>query len=143
MSETVGKHLGNFFGTFLEYDANNNSSILREFMRLKFRVDVRKRLKRKKKICKKDKTKVIVQCKYEKLGDFCFVCGSCHIQKDFAKRNLKEMELRSHGNGEAGFEHHQEGVPAVVGVSGCVRKKMVVGVLQVARKVTTTKIRGR
>lgn len=27
MSETVGKHLGYFFGTFLEYDANNNSSI--------------------------------------------------------------------------------------------------------------------
>lgn len=27
MTETVGKHLGNFFGTFIAYDANNNSSI--------------------------------------------------------------------------------------------------------------------
>lgn len=33
MSETVGRQVGNFFDTFLEYDPNNNSSIWREFMR--------------------------------------------------------------------------------------------------------------
>lgn len=75
MSENVGKQLGNFFGHFIEYDPNNNSSIWREFMRLKIRIDIRKPLKRKKKICRKDKSEVVVQCKYEKLGDFCFICG--------------------------------------------------------------------
>lgn len=75
MSEVVGKHLGNFFGTFLSYDPNNNTSIWRESMRLKIRVDARKPLKRKKKICKKDGTECIVHCKYERLGDFCFICG--------------------------------------------------------------------
>lgn len=50
MTENVGKQLGDFFGTFLQYDVNNNSSIWRECMRLKVRVDVRKPLKRKKKI---------------------------------------------------------------------------------------------
>lgn len=49
MSEVVVKQLGNFFGTFLEYDTNNNSNIWREFMRLRIRMDVRKPLKRKKK----------------------------------------------------------------------------------------------
>lgn len=75
MTEAIGKQLGNFFGSFVQYDSNNNSSIWREYMRLCIKVDVRNPLKRKKKICRKDKSEVIVQCKYEKLGDFCFVCG--------------------------------------------------------------------
>ncbi|KAL8126745.1 hypothetical protein AgCh_013868 [Apium graveolens] len=53
MTEVVEKQLGNFFGRFLQYDTKNNSSIWREFMRLRIRVDVRRPLKRKKKICKK------------------------------------------------------------------------------------------
>lgn len=57
MSEVVGKQLGNFFGNFIQYDLNNNSSIWREFMRLRIRVDIRKPLKRRKKICKKDKNR--------------------------------------------------------------------------------------
>lgn len=48
MTEQVGKQLGDFFGTFVLYDPNNNSSIWRECMRLKILVDVRKPLKRKK-----------------------------------------------------------------------------------------------
>ncbi|KAL8106742.1 hypothetical protein AgCh_023488 [Apium graveolens] len=39
MSEVVGKQLGNFSGTFLLYDTKNNSSIWREYMRLRIRVD--------------------------------------------------------------------------------------------------------
>lgn len=54
MLETVGKQLGNFFGEFLEYDAKNNTSIWRECMRVRIRVDARKPLKRRKKIVKKD-----------------------------------------------------------------------------------------
>lgn len=44
-------------------------------MRIKIRLDVRKPLKRKKKIKRKNGTKVIVTCKYERLGDFCFAGG--------------------------------------------------------------------
>lgn len=90
MSESVGKQLGNFFGTFLEYDSNNNSSIWRDFMRLKIRIDVRRPLKRKKKICKKDKSEVIVQCKYERLGDFCFICGLLSHTERFCKKKLED-----------------------------------------------------
>lgn len=67
MTEAVGKALGNFFGDFLEYDAKNNFSIWRECMRLRIRLDVRKPLKRKKKIVKKDGTGFTVSCKYERL----------------------------------------------------------------------------
>lgn len=48
MSESIGKKLGNFMGSFIEYDPNNNKSIWRECMRIRIMVDVRKPLKRKK-----------------------------------------------------------------------------------------------
>lgn len=73
MYEPVGKQLGNFFGRFVLYDPSNNSSIWREYMRIKISLDVRKPLKRKKKICKRDKSEFVVHCKYEKLGDICFI----------------------------------------------------------------------
>lgn len=75
MTEAAGKQLGNFFGSFIAYDPNNNTSIWRECMRIKISIDVRQPLKRKKKICKRNGVECIVQCKYERLGDFCFVCG--------------------------------------------------------------------
>lgn len=44
-------------------------------MRLRIKLDVRKPIKRKKKIIKKDGTEFTVNCKYERLGEFCFSCG--------------------------------------------------------------------
>lgn len=88
MSESVGKQLGNFFGSFLSYDLRNNTSIWREYMRIRIKVDVRLPLKRKKKICKKDKSDFIVNCKYEKLGDFCFVCGMLTHTERFCKKKI-------------------------------------------------------
>lgn len=95
MSESVGKQLGNFFGTFPEYDSNNNSSIWREFMRLKVRIDVRRPLKWKKKICKKDKSEVRVHCKYGRLGDFCFICGLLSHTGWFCKKKLDDKGASS------------------------------------------------
>lgn len=48
------------FWEFLEYDHKNNTSIWREYMRIKVRVDVRKPLNRKKKIIKNNKEEVVV-----------------------------------------------------------------------------------
>lgn len=53
MTESVGKQLGNFFGSFVSYDLSNNANIWHEYMRIKIRMDVHVPLKRKKKICKK------------------------------------------------------------------------------------------
>ncbi|XP_074361558.1 uncharacterized protein At4g02000-like [Apium graveolens] len=74
MLETVGRQLGNFFGEFLEYDARNSMS-WRDCMRVRIKIDVHKPLKRKKKIIKKDGSKIIVEYRYERLGEFCFSCG--------------------------------------------------------------------
>ncbi|XP_074344237.1 uncharacterized protein LOC141683421 [Apium graveolens] len=101
MSEAVGKQLGNFFGSFIQYDSNNNSSIWRDFLRLRVRVDVRKPLKRKKKICKKDKSEVIIHCKYEKLGDFCFIFGLLSHTERFCKKKFEGegTEITNEWNG--------------------------------------------
>lgn len=90
MMQTVGKQLGNFFGVFLEYDSKNNSSIWRECMRVRIWLDVRKPLKRKKKIIRKDGSNFTVTCKYERLGDFCFSCGMVTHTERFCRRNLEK-----------------------------------------------------
>lgn len=89
MTETVGTQLGNFFGSFVMYDPNNNSSIWRECMRIKISFDVRQPLKRKKKICRKNGSECIVQCKYERLGDFCFVCGQVTHTERFCDKKTQ------------------------------------------------------
>lgn len=88
MTEAVGWQLGNFFGSFVSYDQSNNASIWREYMRLKIKVDVRLPIKRRKKICRRDKSECIVNCKYEKLGDFSFLCGLLSHTERFCKKKL-------------------------------------------------------
>lgn len=88
MTEAAGKQLGDFFGSFLSYDPNNNSSIWRECMRIRIKVDVRKPLKRKKNICRKNGAECIVLCKYERLGDFCFTCGMITHTERFCNKRL-------------------------------------------------------
>lgn len=65
MLETVGKQLGNFFGEFLLYDSKNNTFIWRKCMRIKIRIDMRKPLKCKKKVTRKNGQDFVVICKYE------------------------------------------------------------------------------
>lgn len=60
MTEAAGKQLGDFFGSFLLHDPNNNSSISRECVRLKIKIDVWRPLRRKKKICRKNEGECIV-----------------------------------------------------------------------------------
>lgn len=50
MSEGIGRQLGNFIGKYVYYDSNNNSSIWRNYMRIRLAIDVRVPLKRCKKI---------------------------------------------------------------------------------------------
>lgn len=92
MSEAVGKQLGDFFGEFLEYDQKNNTSIWRECMRIRVLIDVRKPLKRKKKILRKNGQEVIVMCKYERLGEFCFSCGMVSHTERYCKKFLDKTE---------------------------------------------------
>lgn len=59
-------------------------------MCVKIRFDVRKPLKRKKKITKRNLTEFVVACKYERLEEFCFRFGLVsHIER-FYRRTINE-----------------------------------------------------
>jgi hypothetical protein len=75
MKEMVGVKLGNYIGTFMEYDKNNNSCFWRQYMRLRVKLDVRVPLKKDTKVKDRNGNWCKVRFKYEKLGIFCFVCG--------------------------------------------------------------------
>lgn len=73
MTATVGQHLANFMRQFLEYYAKNNSNFLKSYMRIRILIDVRKPLKRLKRVKKPgDKVKEVL-FKYERLGSFCYL----------------------------------------------------------------------
>lgn len=93
MTEAIGKQLGNFFGEFIEYDSKNNTSIWRECMRVRIRLDVRKPLKRKKKIVKKDGSEFTVTCKYERIGEFCFLCGLVSHTDRFCRKFIDKRGI--------------------------------------------------
>lgn len=56
-------------------------------------MDVRKPLKCKKKIVKKDGKEFTITCKYETLGEFCFCVEWSLIHRDFAG-NISIIEVK-------------------------------------------------
>ena len=46
MLTTINKQIENFIGSYMDYDANNDLGIWREYMRIRVRIDVRLPLKR-------------------------------------------------------------------------------------------------
>lgn len=67
--------MGDYIGSFLEYDSRNSVSSWKEFMRLRVRIDIRHPLKKSKKIKLQGDAWAVVLFKYECLTIFCFVCG--------------------------------------------------------------------
>ncbi|GMI95765.1 hypothetical protein like AT3G31430 [Hibiscus trionum] len=75
MLEHFAKVLGNFIGEFMEYDAAAISLGYKGTMRIQASFDIRKPLKRRKKVALNNGGYVYVRFEYEKLQLFCFICG--------------------------------------------------------------------
>lgn len=91
MSLEVGQGLRNYIGEFVEYDAKNNSSFWKSYMRIRVKLDVRKPLKRGKKLRLDDGEVKTVRFKYERLTVFCFLCGLLgHLDSSCEKLFLME-----------------------------------------------------
>ena len=95
MSESVGKQLGNYIGSFLEYDTNNIGESLKKYMRLRVTMDVRPPLKRGKRIRTPNGDGFFVSFKYEHLSLFCFICGCLGHSDRFCPQlfNIPEEEI--------------------------------------------------
>ncbi|KAH1120938.1 hypothetical protein J1N35_004098 [Gossypium stocksii] len=89
MCEPMAKQLGNFLGTFLEYDTAVSVLSQPAYMRIRVRLNVSAPLKRKKKIHLGNDVYAYVQFKYEKLSLFCFICGKLGHGESFYPFRLK------------------------------------------------------
>ncbi|MBA0781760.1 hypothetical protein Gotri_002650 [Gossypium trilobum] len=73
--QPTAKQLGDFFGEFLEYDSKSLSTSLRSFMLIRVLLDVRRPLKRRKRIMCMSGSYTYVTFKYERLTLFVTVGG--------------------------------------------------------------------
>lgn len=75
ITKEVGIALGNFISEFVAYEPKNNSDFWKSFMRVRVTLDVKKSLKRGKKIGLTNGIISQVRFKYERLTVVCFFCG--------------------------------------------------------------------
>ncbi|GMJ05091.1 hypothetical protein HRI_004178300 [Hibiscus trionum] len=75
VSERVASSIGNFLGSFLEYDSMAVSLGYKGIMRIRVVMDIRIPLKRKKKLKLQNGRDHYVRFEYERLTLFCFICG--------------------------------------------------------------------
>lgn len=81
--KAVGEALGGFIGMFFDYDETTYGTGSNQYMRVRVRMDVRKPLKREKKIKRPGEQPVTCSFKYEKLPTFCFICGVIgHVERN-------------------------------------------------------------
>ncbi|CAN1764167.1 hypothetical protein LINPERHAP1_LOCUS9160 [Linum perenne] len=87
----VAKALGNFIGTFLEYDDHVYVDAHEHIMRFRVKLDVRRALKREKKIKRPGENSFTCYFKYEKLPTFCYICGLIgHVERNCEVHFQKE-----------------------------------------------------
>ena len=73
-------------GSFVAEDVNNFNGTWRNFLRVRVQMDVGQPLKRRMRIEKRDCDWIWVEFRYERLPNFCFICGCLgHIDRKCKK----------------------------------------------------------
>ncbi|VFQ75806.1 unnamed protein product [Cuscuta campestris] len=139
-SPAILEAIGNFVGGFVKIDVSPIPQTQRPYFRVRVAVDVRRPLRRKMKLTKRDGSVVWVQFQFERLNNFCFFCGVMgHLAKHCRGAVLSSLEpedypfdasLRAGGRKkESGlglpwlrFQDPWEGCGEQVGTSSLVQK---------------------
>ncbi|KAA3460790.1 nucleolin-like [Gossypium australe] len=87
--DSMAVQFGNFIGKFLEHDTKQILNGYRNFMRIRVQIDVRKPLKRRKKVMISESKVSFANFKYEKLTLFCFLCGCLGHGESFCPLRLR------------------------------------------------------
>jgi hypothetical protein len=88
MNEQIGMLIGSHIGGFIKYDDTNNYSPWRKYMRLRVAINTQEPLKIEWSFEREQGAEVKVIFKYEKLGNFCFVCGILgHTESGCSKKH--------------------------------------------------------
>ncbi|KAH1128860.1 hypothetical protein J1N35_000238 [Gossypium stocksii] len=89
MSESMARQFSDFLGKFLDYDTSISFSSNRTYMRIHVCLDVTTPLKCKKKIEVSGGLIVYAHFKYEKLSQFCFICGKLRHRESYCPFRLR------------------------------------------------------
>ncbi|KAH1106141.1 hypothetical protein J1N35_009909 [Gossypium stocksii] len=108
MFDVVAKQLGSFIGVFLKYGASDIELRYRRIMGIRVQIDVRKSLKKKKKLAFLSGPPVYVRFEYEKLTLFCFLCEKLGHGESFARLELFLRDNIMTFNGIFLYGHSQE-----------------------------------
>ncbi|VFQ76992.1 unnamed protein product [Cuscuta campestris] len=96
-SPAILEAVSRFVGVFLKHDRSPASGVQRSFYRIRVLLDVRRPLRRRMKLTKKDGVVVWVYFKYEWLNDFCFFCGIMgHIAKHCREAVLSSLNAEEY-----------------------------------------------
>ncbi|KAK5804835.1 hypothetical protein PVK06_032486 [Gossypium arboreum] len=85
LKDSMAMQFGNFLGRFMEYYINGYTN----YMHIRVQIDVRKPLKRSKKIMISTSKFTYAHFKYEKLTLFCFLCGCLGHGDNFCPMRLQ------------------------------------------------------
>lgn len=90
MTENIGKAIGDQVGTFIKMDMNSLGGGWKSFMRIRVLLDVTKPLKRRIKLRKTGGDWFWADFRYERLPNFCFICGILGHTDRFCHRVFDE-----------------------------------------------------
>lgn len=85
-TEKIAKAVGSSLGDFVRADKKNFDGAWKTFLRVRVLLDITKPLKRKMKIKKGSGDWLWVELKYERLPNFCFLCGIIGHTKRFCPK---------------------------------------------------------
>lgn len=90
MSERIAKAIGDHVGVFIRADKNSFDGSWKMFMRIRVLVDVTKPLKRRMKLKKAGGQWFWADFRYERLPNFCFICGILGHTDRFCQKHFEE-----------------------------------------------------
>ncbi|CAH9109075.1 unnamed protein product [Cuscuta epithymum] len=108
MNVDTTRRVGNYIGEFISFDESHFKEKWSSYLRVRVKMDVRRPLKKGSTLTKKGEGHW-VDCKYEKLPNFCFICGIMGHSKKFSPLkyvediNLEETfsaDIRAGGGGK-------------------------------------------
>lgn len=83
VTEKIFQSIGNYIGRHLKSDPLNLNGLWKQYYRIRVKIDVSKPLKRRMKIKRDGGEWSWINFKYERLGTFCFVCGTLgHAERE-------------------------------------------------------------
>lgn len=85
-TEKVVQAIGEFLGTYVRADKRNFEGSWKSFLRIRVLLDISKPLRRKMKMKKQGGDWFWVEFKYERLPNFCFICGIIGHTERFCHR---------------------------------------------------------